>query len=108
MKSCSETTLCTRVLRSADDFRDIAPEWRELFPRCPDATPFQHPAWLFCWMDAFAPREVLGIEVREASRLIGFASLLVYARAGERVLAFAGGGFRIISASSQNPAVNRR
>ena len=92
MKSCSEAKLITRVLRSAGEFRDIASNCRDLFLHCPHATPFQHPAWLLGWMDVFEPRQLVGIEVREGSRLLGFAPLLIYPRAEERVLAFAGGG----------------
>jgi len=43
-------------------------------------------------MEVFEPRQLVGIEVREGSRLLGFAPLLIYPRAEERVLAFAGGG----------------
>ena len=90
MREAAEFT--TRVLRSSEDFRTIASEWKALFSRCPDATPFQHPDWLLCWIDAFAPRDLFGVEVRQGGRLIGFAPLLTYPRDGERVLAFAGGG----------------
>jgi len=92
MKSCSQAKLSTGVLRSPDELRDVAPDWKQLFLRCPDATPFQYPEWLLCWMDAFVPRHLVGIEIREGERLVGFAPLLIYPRGDERVLAFAGGG----------------
>jgi CelD/BcsL family acetyltransferase involved in cellulose biosynthesis len=44
------------------------------------------------WIDQFRPQSLIGIEIREAGRLVGFAPLLIYQRNGERVLAFAGGG----------------
>lgn len=80
------------ILHSPAEFHAISAEWKDLFLRCPDATPFQHPAWLLCWIEAFRPRDLIGIEVREGNRLIGLAPLLIYPRDRERVLAFAGGG----------------
>ena len=78
--------------RSKDEFNEISSEWRELFRRCPNTTPFQHPDWLRGWIDAFAPRDLVGIEIREGERMVGFAPLLIYERDAQRVLAFAGGG----------------
>jgi CelD/BcsL family acetyltransferase involved in cellulose biosynthesis len=92
MRIHSQAERSVRVLRSADEFRHVASDWKQLFLRCPDATPFQHPAWLLCWIDAFAPRDLVGIEVRECGRLVGFAPLLIYPRDEQRILAFAGGG----------------
>ncbi len=82
----------SRLLRSPAEFHAISAEWKKLFLRCPDATPFQHPSWLLCWIAAFRPHDLIGIEVREGNRLIGLAPLLIYPRNGERVLAFAAGG----------------
>src|SRR5690349_16469428 len=93
MSSFGQTiSMSSRVLLSKEEFKVISSEWGELFRRCPDATPFQHPDWLRCWIDAFAPRDLVGIEIREDERLIGFAPLLIYEREAERVLAFSGGG----------------
>jgi CelD/BcsL family acetyltransferase involved in cellulose biosynthesis len=88
----SSAALTSRVLSTADEFKSIAVQWRELFGRAAQATPFQHPDWLLCWIDAFRPRELIGVAVFAGSRLIGFAPLLIYPRGNERVLAFAGGG----------------
>lgn len=84
--------ITSKLLHSPAEFDAISAEWKEIFLRCPDATPFQHPSWLLCWIQAFQPRDLIGIEVRAGKRLIGFAALLIYPRDGERVLAFAGGG----------------
>ena len=84
--------ITSKILRSPAEFRAVCPEWEDLFLRCSDATPFQHPSWLLCWIEAFTPRDLVGIEVRDGIRLIGFAPLLIYPRDGQRVLAFAGGG----------------
>ena len=82
----------SKLLHSPAEFHAISAEWKELFLRCTDATPFQHPSWLLCWIEAFQPRDLIGIEIRAGKRLIGFAPLLIYPREGEHVLAFAGGG----------------
>ena len=82
----------SRILSSPEEFRTLLPEWKKLYSECNDSTPFQHPDWLMAWIYAFCPHRLLGVEVREGSRLIGFAPLLVYPRNGEQVLAFAGGG----------------
>ncbi len=82
----------TRVLTRLRDLQTIAAEWRELFDHCPDATPFQHPAWILSWIEVFAPNDLFVIEVRRENSLVGVAPLLVYQRDGERVLVFAAGG----------------
>ncbi|MBV9567782.1 MAG: GNAT family N-acetyltransferase [Hyphomicrobiales bacterium] len=37
----------------------LATQWWELWKRCPSATPFQSPAWLLSWWEAFAPGDLL-------------------------------------------------
>ena len=85
-------TRTTQLLQSREEFNLLLPEWKELFLRCPSSTPFQHPQWLMAWVQEFQPRNLVGIEIREAGRLVAFAPLLIYHRNDERVLAFAGGG----------------
>ena len=82
----------TRVLRDFGNLSKIAPEWADLWSRCPGATTFQRPEWLLPWIEVFSPREMIAIEVRHDGRLVGFAPLLIYPRETERVLAFVGGG----------------
>ena len=36
----------------------LEPDWAALFARCPHASPFQSPAWMLAWVDAFRPREL--------------------------------------------------
>jgi len=81
-----------RFLNDVQDLRDLTAEWNNLYARCPDATPFQRPEWLLPWIEVFSPRPWFALTVRDRSRLIGLALLLVYQRDGKRVLAFAGGG----------------
>jgi CelD/BcsL family acetyltransferase involved in cellulose biosynthesis len=67
-------------------------EWEELWSRCPQATPFQRPEWIFSWMQIFQPREPLLLEFRRCGNLVGLAPLLVYEAGADRILSFMGGG----------------
>src|SRR5215467_2213428 len=82
----------TRILRTSEELGSIAADWTELHEGSSDSTPFQSPEWLLSWIEAFAPKELRVVEVREDGRLRGLAPLLIYPRDSERVLAFAGGG----------------
>jgi CelD/BcsL family acetyltransferase involved in cellulose biosynthesis len=85
-------TIATRIFRSAAELAPIVDEWRALFGRCPDATPFQSPDWLLPWIEVFCPRNLLVAVFRSRQHLIGLAPMLIYPRGPERILAFAGGG----------------
>jgi CelD/BcsL family acetyltransferase involved in cellulose biosynthesis len=50
-------------------------EWWELWSRCPMATPFQSPAWLLPWWEAFTPGRLCMVTAREAERLVALAPL---------------------------------
>jgi CelD/BcsL family acetyltransferase involved in cellulose biosynthesis len=82
----------SRVTRTLVELREIAPEWANLWERCPAATTFQRPEWLLPWIESFSPRNMCAVEVRLHSRLVGFAPLLIYPNGEERILAFMGGG----------------
>jgi CelD/BcsL family acetyltransferase involved in cellulose biosynthesis len=45
-------------IRGRADLAALEPEWWALWRRCATATPFQSPAWLLPWWDAFAPGEL--------------------------------------------------
>jgi CelD/BcsL family acetyltransferase involved in cellulose biosynthesis len=91
MNSPATSCFTAQILRTVDELSSIAPDWGELYRRCPDATPFQHPDWLLSWIEVFSP-ELRMIAFREHDRLIGLAPSLIYTRNSDRVLAFAGGG----------------
>jgi CelD/BcsL family acetyltransferase involved in cellulose biosynthesis len=55
----------------------LTPEWWELFDRCADATPFQTPAWLLAWWQAFSPGRLQVICLRARQRLVGMAPFFV-------------------------------
>lgn len=52
---------------------ELAAEWWRLWEGCPAATPFQSPAWLLSWWQAFHPGELCVATARRDGRLIGLA-----------------------------------
>jgi CelD/BcsL family acetyltransferase involved in cellulose biosynthesis len=67
----SETT----VVSEPEGFAALRQEWRDLWRRCPSATPFQSPEWLMPWWDVFAPGALRVIAVRENGELTALAPL---------------------------------
>lgn len=53
----------------------MEPHWRRLWALCPDATPFQAPAWLLPWWDAFGPGELATLAVWEGPELAALCPL---------------------------------
>jgi len=79
--------LDTRVISNPADMALLAPDWWELWRRCPSATPFQSPAWLLPWWQAFAPGEPFVAIVRKAGQLVGLAPFYIETSArGRRLL----------------------
>ena len=73
---------------------DLAPAWWALFDRCEAASPFQSPAWLLAWVDAFRPPQLWTVAVRREGALLGLAPFFVYARPddGRRQVTLLGNG----------------
>ncbi len=66
----------------------LEPPWWTLFDACPEATPFQSPAWLIAWWRAFHPGDLSTIAIRDGDRLVGLAPFYIErAIAGGRLLA---------------------
>jgi CelD/BcsL family acetyltransferase involved in cellulose biosynthesis len=66
-------------------------EWRELWDRCPDATPFQRPEWLVPYARHFGV-EPLAVALRRGRRLAGLVLGQIAQESGERVLRLLGAG----------------
>jgi len=47
------------IVRDAESFRDLAPEWEVLTQRCAVRTPFTHPIWCELWWQHFAEHHLL-------------------------------------------------
>ena len=88
----SARILGVRFLDDVDELRSLTAEWNYLYERTSDTTPFQRAEWLLPWIEIFCPRHWFAITIRDGSRLIGLALLVIYPRDGKRILAFAGGG----------------
>ena len=61
----------------------LAAPWAALWRRVPDATPFQHPAWLIPWWRAFAHGDLWVLRLYRRVRLVGVLPLY---REGDRLL----------------------
>jgi CelD/BcsL family acetyltransferase involved in cellulose biosynthesis len=72
--------LRSAVLDSAEALEALAPGWRDLWARCPAATPFQSPEWLLPWWRAFHPGRLVTPAVLEGDRVV--AIHLAYVEAG--------------------------
>lgn len=71
-----------------DGLADLEPEWARLWARCPDATPFQHPAWLLPWARHHAPGRCGAAALRVSGELVGL--LPVFCWEGAALLAGTG------------------
>lgn len=80
------------LIRDSASLAAIEPEWRLLWERCPEATPFQHPAWLLPWCRAFAPRVLSVIALRRGGRLVGLLPSFVRSASDEAPRALLGEG----------------
>jgi CelD/BcsL family acetyltransferase involved in cellulose biosynthesis len=55
-------------------------EWAALWSRVPDASPFQHPAWLIPWWRHVGEGELCTLLLREAGEPVGLVPLYVWRR----------------------------
>jgi CelD/BcsL family acetyltransferase involved in cellulose biosynthesis len=79
-------------LRGVDALRRLEPEWRDLWERSGDATPFQHPAWLLPWCIHLGSAPPLAFTLRRRGRLVGLALTQVRREADGDVMRFLGAG----------------
>jgi CelD/BcsL family acetyltransferase involved in cellulose biosynthesis len=78
--------LTATTIRDAAALARLEPAWWELLRRCPMARPFQSPAWLLPWWEAFHPGEVCAIAVHAGERLVALAPFYLERREGCRRL----------------------
>lgn len=65
--------LVATMIRTRADLETSAPDWWDLWRRCPDATPFTAPAWLIPWWQVFEPGSLRTVAIRDNGRLVGLA-----------------------------------
>lgn len=90
-----------RLLRSSEELRSFYATWQKLWATDREATPFQHPAWLFAWWEAFGEhqpgRELCCVIVSEADAQESPTAFLpfyifLHRETGERQLLLLGAG----------------
>src|SRR5947209_6688081 len=64
----------------------LVPEWRVLWQRVPDATPFQSPEWLLSWWGCFGNGAPFVLTARDDGQLIAVLPLYQLEEAGCRKL----------------------
>jgi CelD/BcsL family acetyltransferase involved in cellulose biosynthesis len=72
------------TVRDPKAFAAMEPEWWALWHRSSSPTPFQSPAWLLPWWEAFAPGELCVVTIRDGDRLVALAPCYIDAAARER------------------------
>lgn len=65
--------LAWQEIRNAATLGTLEPQWWELWHRAPSSTPFQSPAWLLPWWEAFAPGELCVLAGWQGERLLALA-----------------------------------
>lgn len=70
------STLSVRVLQGADELAAIEPAWWSLWRRCPEATPFESPAWLLPWWEHFGSSGLAALAAMEGDLLRGLWPLM--------------------------------
>ncbi len=78
--------------RGPEALQRLEPEWLDLWERCPEATPFQHPAWLLPWCAHLAHAQPVAISLRRGGRLVGLALVDVRRERTGEVLRLIGEG----------------
>jgi len=63
------------AVTSAADLEPVADEWRALWERCPDATPFQSPDWVLPWWRHLGRGHPHCVLIRRHGRLAGVLPL---------------------------------
>jgi CelD/BcsL family acetyltransferase involved in cellulose biosynthesis/glycosyltransferase involved in cell wall biosynthesis len=86
--SVAVPSLQTEIVHSRDRFRELEPEYHNLFAQSPCATPFSSPDWVLPWWVNRGRGEIAVVTVRRSSRLAAIAPLV---RTGE-CLQFMGTG----------------
>ncbi len=88
----SRTDTAIEAITSLDELAAFDDEWKALWQRCPQATPFQSPDWLLPLWRHLGEGDLWVIALRRRSGLIGVAPLLVFVhpQSGRRNVLFLG------------------
>ena len=64
-----------------EELERLRGQWLELWRRCPQATPFQSPAWLIAWWKHLGQGQLWVLALRQEQRLVGVVPCVVAAPA---------------------------
>jgi CelD/BcsL family acetyltransferase involved in cellulose biosynthesis len=73
-------------ITTAAEIERLEPEWRALWRRIPNATPFQSPQWLLSWWSCFGNAAPSVVTARKGGHLIGLLPVYVLDEPGCRKL----------------------
>ena len=79
-------TTAVRLVESGAQLAELEPAWRLLWERTPDATPFQHPAWLAPWWRHLGKGALRTFVAERDGELLGVLPLCAVAEHGQVVL----------------------
>jgi CelD/BcsL family acetyltransferase involved in cellulose biosynthesis len=69
-----------RCLRETAELEALRGAWTDLWARVPDATPFQHPAWLIPWWRHVGEGELLTFVLEEGGELVALFPFYLWRR----------------------------
>lgn len=72
--------LAVAAATTAEALEDLRPDWEALWAAAPEATPFQHPAWLIPWWRHVGEGALLTLSVRVGGALAGLFPLYRWTR----------------------------
>ncbi len=75
--------ITVKEITNGAELERLIPEWESLWLRCPDATPFQLPDWLYNWWILFGKGGLRVIALRADGRLAGLAPFYLNNEGGE-------------------------
>lgn len=90
--SSVSSCLSTEVVTHWQCASELFSQWSALWQRCPSATTFQRPDWVWSWMETFRPSHPVIVVVRNDREVVGLAPLLIYSDGDQRVLGLMAGG----------------
>jgi CelD/BcsL family acetyltransferase involved in cellulose biosynthesis len=71
---------------------ELEAEWRDLYERAPEATPFQRPEWLLPWWRTFGSGELFSFAAYDGDKLIALAPMFLHPWNNRRQVTFIGNG----------------
>jgi CelD/BcsL family acetyltransferase involved in cellulose biosynthesis len=77
MVTAAPASLRTEVVITAGGLERLVPSWEALRARCPNASPFQSPAWTIPWWRSFGEGSLQVLALWSRGRLVGLVPLYI-------------------------------